>query len=253
MPMMGVFNNLVLFDQHVPQNRIQSIVPDLATSWSSSEDGTELTFKLRHGVKWHDGKPFTSADVKCTFDLLQGKTQDKLRLNPRKAWYRNLDEVTPKGDDEVAFHLRRPQPYLLLLLPSAEPPVAKPELRWPVSLALDRKAFIDILVEGQGLSGATMQPPPDGVWGVRAEQLAELPGYNPDVAKNRAEARAIMEQLGYGPNKRLGVTVSTRNTARYRDPAVIAIDQMKEIYIDGTLEPIETANRVPEVIPKHYT
>src|SRR6266516_7475318 len=50
MPMMGVFNNLVLFDQHVPQNRVESIVPDLATSWSWSEDGTELSFKLREGV-----------------------------------------------------------------------------------------------------------------------------------------------------------------------------------------------------------
>src|SRR5229473_7925489 len=68
MPMMGVFNNLVLFDQHVAQNRVESIVPDLATSWSWSEDGTELSFKLREGVKWHDGKPFSGADVKCTYD-----------------------------------------------------------------------------------------------------------------------------------------------------------------------------------------
>src|SRR5205814_8903347 len=49
MPMMGVFNNLVIFDQHVPQNSMQSIVPELATSWAWSEDGTELTFKLRDG------------------------------------------------------------------------------------------------------------------------------------------------------------------------------------------------------------
>jgi peptide/nickel transport system substrate-binding protein len=84
MPMMGVFNNLVLFDQHVPQNRVESIVPDLATSWSWSEDGTELSFKLREGVKWHDGKPFAAADVKCTYDLLTGKAAEKLRLNYRE-------------------------------------------------------------------------------------------------------------------------------------------------------------------------
>src|SRR6202047_4423031 len=52
MPMMGAFNNLVLFDQHVPQNRVETIVPDIATSWSWSEDGTELSFKLRQGGRW---------------------------------------------------------------------------------------------------------------------------------------------------------------------------------------------------------
>ena len=59
-PMMGVFNNLVMYDQDVPQASIKSIVPDLATEWSWGEDGKELTFKLRQGVKWHDGKPFTA-------------------------------------------------------------------------------------------------------------------------------------------------------------------------------------------------
>ena len=54
-PMMGVFNNLVMFDQHVAQNSMASIVPDLATGWSWNEEGTELTLPLRQGVKWHDG------------------------------------------------------------------------------------------------------------------------------------------------------------------------------------------------------
>ena len=76
-PMMGVFNNLVMFKQDELQNTPDTIVPELATGWSWNEDGTELTFPLRQGVKWHDGKPFTAADVKCTMDLLQGKGTGK--------------------------------------------------------------------------------------------------------------------------------------------------------------------------------
>ena len=73
-PMMGVFNNLVVFDQHVKQNSLDSIVPDLATGWSWNA-----------GVSWHDGKPFTAKDVQCTFDMLTGKSSEKLRVNPRKS------------------------------------------------------------------------------------------------------------------------------------------------------------------------
>src|SRR5207248_5445218 len=115
-PVMGVFNNLVVYDQHVAQNSMRSIVPELATSWSSNEEGTELTFPSRRGVKWHDGKPFTAQDVKCTWDLLSGKTSEKLRINPRKSWYNNVEEVSTNGDFEVTFRLKRPQPALLALL-----------------------------------------------------------------------------------------------------------------------------------------
>src|SRR5947209_1295898 len=108
-PMMAVFNNLVLFRQDQEQNRMDGIVPDLATEWRWSEDGTELTFPLHQGVKWHDGKPFTAADVKCTWDLLQGKAAEKLRINPRKSWFDNVSEVSANGDYEVTFHLKRPQ------------------------------------------------------------------------------------------------------------------------------------------------
>jgi len=367
-PMMGVFNNLVMFDQHVAQNSPDSIIPDLATSWNWSEDGKELTFPLRQGVKWHEGKPFTAADVKCTWDLLTGKASEKLRVNPRKTWYLNLENVTTNGDYEVTFHLKRPQPALLSLLasgwspvypchvppaemrrrpigtgpfkfvefkpnevvrtarnpdywkpdrpyldgiewhiipdiatrnltfiagkfdisspygttiPSLEdvkkqapqancvvtstnvsrnlilnrdkPPFDNADLRRAVALSLDRKAFIDILQQGQGDIGATMLPPPEGLWGMPPEMLATLPGYDPDIAKNRAEARKIMEKLGYGPDHRLALTLSSRNIPGYRQPAVILIDQLKDIYIDAVLEPVETANWFPKIYRKDYT
>ena len=122
-PIMSVFNNLVLYDQTKPQNTIEGIVPDLATAWKWSEDNKRLTFKLRQGVKWHDGKPFTSADVKCTWDVLAERGKEKLRINSRKGWYANLESVTTNGDFEVSFNLGRPQPALLALLASGFSPV----------------------------------------------------------------------------------------------------------------------------------
>src|SRR6266851_3072801 len=100
-PMMAVFNNLVIYDQAAKQNSLDAIVPDLATGWSWNKDGTELTLPLRQGARWHDGEPFTSADVRCTWDLLTGKGSDKLRINPRKSWYENVVEVTTRGEFEV--------------------------------------------------------------------------------------------------------------------------------------------------------
>jgi peptide/nickel transport system substrate-binding protein len=367
-PVMGVFNNLVLFDQHVKQNNPDAIVPELATGWSWSEDGTELTFPLRQDVKWHDSKPFTAKDVKCTWDLLAGKSEEKFRINPRKAWYRNLEEVETNGDYEVTFHLKRPQPGLLELLASgwspvypchvsprdmrshpigtgpfkfvefkpnehirltrnedywrkdrpyldgveytmlknrstvilafiagkydltfagsvtiplmhdvqnqmpeaicesnpgsvntnliinrSAPPFDNPDLRRAMALNLDRKAFVDILTEGQGNLGGVLQPPPGGLWGLPLEVLQTLPGYGLDVRKNRAEARQIVQKLGYGPDNRLKIKVSTRDTPSSRDPAVILIDQLKQLYIDGELETVDTTRWYPKVMRKDYT
>jgi peptide/nickel transport system substrate-binding protein len=82
--------------------------------------------------------------------------------------------------------------------------------------------------------------------------LKTVPGYDLDVGKNRGQARAIMEKLGYGPDNRLKLTVSTRNISIFRDPAVLLIDQLKEIYVDATLDPVETANWFPKVARKDY-
>jgi peptide/nickel transport system substrate-binding protein len=120
-PFMGLYNNLVMFDQNVARNSLDSIVPDLATSWTWSDDGKHLSFKLRQGVTWHDGKPFTAKDVACTFDLLTDP--EKLRRSPRAAWWGNLDKVTVESDFDVTLHLKRRQPAFLALVASGYTPI----------------------------------------------------------------------------------------------------------------------------------
>jgi peptide/nickel transport system substrate-binding protein len=367
-PFMAVFNNLVLYDQNKPQNSPQDIVPDLARSWSWGADGKALTFKLQEGVKWHDGQPFTAKDVVCTFDLLTGKGEQKLRRNPRTSWYGNVDHVDAASESEVTVHLRRPQPSLLALLasgyspiypchvpaaqmrtrpigtgpfkfvefkqnesiklarnpdywkkgrpyldgieytivpnratailgfvsgrfdmtfpwevtiplltdvrsslPNAQcqvtsmnvttnlivnrdaPPFDNPDLRRAIVLALDRKAFIDILSQGQAEQGGTMQPPTGGFWGLPADELASVPGYGPDIEKNREQARAIMKKLGWGPDKHMPLKVSTRGISIYKDPAVIFAGQLKEIWIDAEVDIIETSQWFMKIGRKQYS
>src|SRR5207248_4855578 len=112
-----------IYDQKVARSGMDTIVPELATAWSWDGTGKALTFKLRPGVKWHDGKPFTAKDVQCTWELLLGRSDAKFRTNPRKAWYQNVEAVTAEADNTVTFRLQRPQPALLALLASGLSPI----------------------------------------------------------------------------------------------------------------------------------
>src|SRR5438552_4295620 len=82
--------------------------------------------------------------------------------------------------------------------------------------------------------------------------LKELPGYDPDVQKNRTQARQIMQKLGYGPDNRLKIKVLARDLPYLRDPAVILIDQLKQVYIDGELETTDTTNWFPKIMRRDF-
>ncbi len=139
-----------------------------------------------------------------------------------------------------------------LLVNRDAPPFDNPDLRRALALALDRKGFIDILAQGEGDIGGAMEPAPSGLWGMPAEQLAALPGYGADTDKNRAAARDIMAKLGFTADKPLAIKVAVRNIPTYRDPAVILIDQLKSVWIDATLDLVETANWFPKIARKDY-
>jgi peptide/nickel transport system substrate-binding protein len=368
-PFSAVFNNLVVFDPAKVHESIETVAPDLAESWSWDATNTRLTFKLRQGVKWHDGKPFTAKDVQCTWRMLIGKSEvSEFHRNPRRVWYSKLQDVTINGDYEATFELSEPQPSLPVLLASAfsvvypchvpqaimrtkpigtgpfklvefnrgtsirlvrnpdywkkdrpyldeitfrmidsratrmlafaagefditfpadirvslmqdvkaraptaicemittgtqsnlmvnrvNPPFDNPELRKAMSLAIDRKAFNTILMDGLALMGGAMLPKPAGEWGMPPEMVSSLTGYGPDTASNIAEAREIMEKLGYSDAKPLGIKIQTRNLPTYRDPAVIVIDQLKKIYIAGELDILETPQWYARLARKDYT
>jgi peptide/nickel transport system substrate-binding protein len=75
----NLYDGLALWDLS-RSDKSSDIKPGLATEWQvDPNDHRRWIYKLRQGVKWHDGKPFTSADVKCTFDMLMGKSQQKFR------------------------------------------------------------------------------------------------------------------------------------------------------------------------------
>jgi peptide/nickel transport system substrate-binding protein len=139
-----------------------------------------------------------------------------------------------------------------LLVNRDMPPFDDPRIRRALALTLDRRAFIDILDEGEGEMSGAMLPPPDGVWGMPQDMLKTLIGYG-DVHKSREEARELMKQAGYGPDKHLKVKVSTRNIATFRDPATILLDQLRHIWVDGELEVIDTAVYYNRVFKRDYT
>src|SRR5690606_17941522 len=95
-------------------------------------------------------------------------------------------------------------------------------------------------------------PPPAGIWGMPSEMVKTLVGYG-DVEKNRAEAREIMKKAGYGPDKRMKLKVITRNIPTFRNPAVIFLDQLSQIYIDAELEIIESSVYYNTVFQKKYS
>jgi len=369
-PFAAIFNNLVVFDPAKVHESIDTVIPDLAESWSWDSTNTKLTFKLRQGVKWHDGQPFTAKDVQCTWRMLIGKGGEAkdFHRNPRKVWYTKLQDVSINGDYEATFELSEPQPSLPVLLASAfspvypchvpqqvmrtkpvgtgpfkfvefkrgeqvrlvrnpdywkkdrpyldeitfrmidsratrmlafatgdyditfpsdvsvplmkdmkaraphaicemtatgvqinlmvnrvNPPFDNPDIRKAMSLALDRKPFNTILMEGLARMGGAMLAKPEGEWGMPPEMVTSLTGYGPETEKNIAEAQAIMQKLGYSDAKPLQIKIQTRNLPTYRDPAVILTDQLKKIYITSELDILDTPRWYARLAKKDYT
>ncbi|MDR1828432.1 MAG: ABC transporter substrate-binding protein [Methylobacteriaceae bacterium] len=89
------------------------LVPGLALSWEELDDGKRLRFKLRQGVKFHNGEPFNAEAVKFTFERLLGEEGAK---GPQRSNYIVIEKVEVVDDYTVDFQLKAPDPVLLTKL-----------------------------------------------------------------------------------------------------------------------------------------
>jgi peptide/nickel transport system substrate-binding protein len=367
-PVMPCLNNLVIFDPLKKQESLDTVIGDLAEKWSWQDNYRNLVFLLRKNVKWHDGQPFTSKDVKYTFDMVREApdSQARLRLNPRKDWYANVERIEAPDPYTVIFHLKRPQPSILLMLASGYSPVlashvpaasyrtgcigtgpfklkewktgeyveyiknpdyfvkgrpyldglkyipitergtkfaalqagrldvafpgdatktiaeqvtkAEPRIkmtiagqnvndnvllnatrppfndvrvRRAVSMAIDRRAAVQAVHQGAAVVGAAMAPKPFGVFGLLEKDLTALPGYGA-AAEEKARARKLLADVGFGPSHPLKLDLATRAIPQYIDFASFLVNELKQVGIEATLKQIETAQWHPLATRKEY-
>jgi peptide/nickel transport system substrate-binding protein len=367
-PAAPCFSNLVVFDPAKPLESADTVVPELAEKWSWQDGHRNLVFFLRRNVTWHDGRPFTSRDVKFTFDMIREAPDSpaRLRLNPRKAWYANVEHIETPDAHTVIFRLRRPQPSLLVMLASGYSPVypahvppaefrircigtgpfklkewrkgelveyvrnpdyfvpgrpyldglryliiaerstrisalqagrvdvafpgegrkvlveqlraAAPRLvvsvvnqntndnllfntqrapfndirvRRALSLALNRRAFAQAIHQGGAAVGATMTPRPYGVWGILERDLPALPGFG-RPEEDRATARRLLAQAGFGPAHPLRVEVLTRALAIYLDVASYVVAELRTVGVEASLRQVDSAQWFPLLTRREF-
>ena len=107
-----ILEGLVVYDRNLDPR------PSLATAWKISASGDEISFTLRPGVKWHDGKPFTSADVKFTIEEVLKKVHPRGRTT-----FAHVTSVETPDPLTAVLKLSTPSPYIMSALAASESPM----------------------------------------------------------------------------------------------------------------------------------
>src|SRR5207249_10782663 len=95
--------------------------------------------------------------------------------------------------------------------------------------------------QGGAAVGASMQPKPYGVWGLMEKDLNALPGYG-KAADDKAKARKLFAEAGYGPQNPLKIEMATRNIPIYVHFASFVINELKQVGVEATLKQADTAH-----------
>ncbi len=99
------------------------VIPDLAHSWTISDDGKTYVFSLAQGVKYHDGTTFDANDVKFAFDRAMGKDS----VNPSKKIFKPIESVNVVDDHTVEIKLKKPDAFFLFNMAKGDASIVAPE------------------------------------------------------------------------------------------------------------------------------
>ena len=117
-----MYDSLVAWDWSSGYTAYTAVAPGLAESWDVSSDGTVWTFHLREGVRFHDGTPFTSADVKVTYDHYTNPPLDA--VPPGSAYVKPVVSSVETPDPQtVVIKLKGPNPVVLFNMANRWAPI----------------------------------------------------------------------------------------------------------------------------------
>jgi peptide/nickel transport system substrate-binding protein len=214
----------LLYNGLIGQDERGQPVPELAESWQVEQDGAIYRFRLRQGVTWHDGRPFTAADVKFSFEEVLLKYHARTKASMAGA----IVGIDAPDDRTVVFRFKQPYAPLLLQLDVTEAPIVprhvyqgsdpqtNPANSQPVGtgpfkfVAYTKGTEIRLARNGAYfkkdlpyLDEVVMRVIPDAGTQVLALEngevdfLWDVPG--PDLGRLRADRRLEMARTGYHP------------------------------------------------------
>ncbi len=149
----------------------------------------------------------------------------------------NRKQLTQEMAEKVNFTASEGEGFSAMIPNHKRKPWDDAKVRQALNLTVDRNVAIQVLQGGDGVPGAYLKT--SGFWGLSPEELAKLPGYGKDKAKDIEDAKKLLTEAGLKPP--MDVILLTRKLQSYIDTATVYADQIKKIGLNATIKPYETA------------
>src|SRR5438094_126100 len=222
------------------------IIGDLAESWTTSKDGLTYTFKIRRGVKFHDGSALTARDVKASYDKIINPPPGL--TSPRKGQYAVIEALEAPDAETVIFRLKHPSAGFLSGLASPWNWIYKADIlakdpHWYEKNVMGTGPFTFVEhVKGSHWVGKRFadywdrgRPYLDGY------RAIFIPNTAARIAAARAEARRLLREAGVPEG--FAFVFNNRNLPEPYEPlAIWLVDQWKKIGLNATVRVLESAS-----------